>query len=286
MPPIQLMVVAVVAAATAIAPGCRFAPPRTDSPPAPQPPAPVTTLAPAYIEHDLPTIWLRHIPGRESRGEVEAAFMLRPAPGRPYAEIPAEQWARRAAEVGAVFFAVFSQDAKQPGWTGGMDGWPLKGTAEYERGQLANLGAAAAALRATGVDLSHVRCLYDIESKHASMVPLAVRISKALGFTIGPEDDRWAANFGSGPEIALRGAWITAPAPDGRTAGIITYDMAGTGDRDARQIRAEIDAVKSAADGKGRYVVWYRTNSTWAASMLSGWRADPACKAVVGWTPN
>lgn len=287
MPSVQLIVATIVTAAAAIAPGCRFAAPRPAStPPPPQPAQSATTLAPAYIEHDLPTIWLRHIPGREAAGEVEAAFMLRPSPGRPHAEIPVEPWARRAAEVGAVFFAVFSQDAKQPGWDGGMTGWPLKGTPEYERGQLAHLSKAAAAIRGTGVDLSHVRCLYDIESKHASLVPLGVRIAKTLGFSIGPEDDRWAANFGSGPEVALRGAWITAPAPDGLTAGIITYDMAGTADRDARLIQSEIDSVKAAANGKGRYVVWYRTNSPWAASMLPTWRADPACKAVVGWTPN
>lgn len=283
---VQLLVATIVTAAAAIAPGCRFASPQPGPAPSPQPAQSAARLAPAYIEHDLPTVWLRHIPGREASGEVEAAFMLRPSPGRPHAEISVEQWARRAAEVGAVFFAVFSQDAKQPGWNGGIDRWPLKGTAEYERGQLAHLHKAAAALRGTGVDLSAVRCFFDIESKHEVMVPLGAKIARSLGFVIGPEPEKWAANYGSAPPVALRGSWLTPPAPDGFTAGIITYDMAGTADRGAAKIQAEVDAAKAAAGGKGQYVVWYRTNSAWAASMLQTWRSDPACMAVIGWTPN
>lgn len=253
------------------------------------PPAPTVTrverLAPVVHEHDLPAVWLDQRPDAPaSKGETVARLMLRKhGRDKPHVEVDAAEWAREAKRVGVVFFAVFSQDAAGPDWSGGIRDWPSKATqpAQYAAGQVVNLHKTAAAIKATRIDLGSVRVLFDIESQHSILVPLGANIAVSLGFTIGGSGKFWAANYGS-THAALPNSWLNVPSPDGNTTGIITYEANG-----ADRPEADIDReIQHAVANGGAVVVWYNTASPTAAARIQRLRRDPDVLMLVGWTPN
>lgn len=253
------------------------------------PPAPTVTrverLAPVVHEHDLPAVWLDQRPDAPAtKGETVARLMLRKhGRDKPHVEVDAAEWVREAKRVGVVFFAVFSQDAAGPGWSGGIRDWPSKAAqpAQYAAGQVANLHKTAAAIKATRIDLGGVRVVFDIESQHSLLVPLGANIAVSLGFTVGGSGRFWAANYGS-THVELPGSWLNTPSPDGITTGIITYEADGS-DRHEADIEREI---KHAVANGGSVVVWYNTASPTAAARVQRLRRDPSVLMLVGWTSN
>lgn len=244
-------------------------------------------LAPKWVEHLLPSLWFRTVEGKESTGEMEVVFVLREQ--RPGTDIykntlfvgsrdpgyaqAAATWAKQAAETGAMFFAV--PGVNRPAI------WPAAGSEQYINGQLRGIELAAKALRASGVDLSGVRVISDVEGwshgEQARLMSLTTSFATQLGFTIGGK--YWAANYGSGPAESRN--WYHPPMPDGQTVGISSYM---DGERDHEQLcQVSIDLVKSMGL---RYAIWYRTDSAWAERQMPAWRRDPACVAVIGWNPK
>jgi len=276
-----------LAFAVAAAGGVSYTALRPVAPPT-TPPAPTVTrverLAPVVHEHDLPAVWLDQRPDAPAtKGETVARLMLRKhGRDKPHVEVDAAEWVREAKRVGVVFFAVFSQDAAGPGWSGGIRDWPSKAAqpAQYAAGQVANLHKTAAAIKATRIDIGGVRVLFDIESQHSLLVPLGANIAVSLGFTIGGSGKFWAANYGS-THVALPNSWLNTPSPDGHTTGIITYQADGS-DRPEADIEREMQHV--AAHG-GQCVVWYNTASPTAAARVQRLRRDPSVQMLVGWTP-